>query len=202
MLSNETFDSIAKEYGCSDGLCEIAMAELEEGPWKTMSTPVINVVMALRCKFIMISCTLDPANTGPSKWHQLLRSKQARARAGLLPRCHQNTLQKLLLLTTPHCTNRPTAQSVLNVGKQELCIAEDNCQKTTVAMLLSQFDYTCGSHITPPSHSLHGVVVVRMDINCSSPIEAPFYSCALRLGTYDFTHYCGADGAEAGGMAM
>ena len=60
-------------------------------------------------------------------------------------------------------------------------------------MLLSQFDYTCSSHITLPSHSLHGVVVVRMDINCSSPTEAPFYRDE---GTYDFTHYCGADGAE------
>ena len=28
---------------------------------------------------------------------------------------------------TPHCANIPTAQSVLNVGKQELCKAEDNC---------------------------------------------------------------------------
>ena len=73
-------------------------------------------------------------------------------------------------------------------------MAEDNCRKTTVAMLLSLFDYTCGSHITPPSHSLHGVVVVMMEINCSSPIEAPFYSSAWDEGT--FTRYCGADGAE------
>ena len=97
---------------------------------------------------------------------------------------------------TPHCTNSPTAHSVLNVGKQELCMAEDNCQKTTVTMLLSQFDYTCGNHITPPSHSLHGFVVVRMDTNCSSPIEAPFHSSAWDEGTYDFTQYVGADRAE------
>ena len=73
ILSNEMFDSIAKEYGCSDGSYEIAMAEPEEGPWTTVShmgmlftspTPVINVVTALRCKFIMSSCTPDPANTG------------------------------------------------------------------------------------------------------------------------------------------
>ena len=84
MLSNETFDNIAKEYGCSDGSCEIALAEQEEGPWKTVlhtnallssPTPVINVVIAFRCKFIMISCTLDPANTGPSKRHQQSSSK-------------------------------------------------------------------------------------------------------------------------------
>ena len=37
ILSNETFDSIAKEYGCSDGSCEISMAEPEEGPWTTVS---------------------------------------------------------------------------------------------------------------------------------------------------------------------
>ena len=36
MLLNETFDSIAKEYGCSDGSCEIAMAEQKEGPWTTV----------------------------------------------------------------------------------------------------------------------------------------------------------------------
>ena len=33
ILSNEMFDSIAKEYGCSDRSCEIAMAEPEEGLW-------------------------------------------------------------------------------------------------------------------------------------------------------------------------
>ena len=32
----------------------------------TSLMPVINVVTAVRCKFIMISCTPDPANTGSS----------------------------------------------------------------------------------------------------------------------------------------
>ena len=145
------------------------------------------------CKFIMISCTLDPANTGPSKWHQLLSSKQARAGAKLLPRCHQNTLQKHLLLTSSNMM-RTTHQTRLTAQTARLLIECVECrktrvayvrrqlserQKTTFAMLLSQFDYTCGSHITPPSHSLHGVVVVRMDMNCTSRIEAPFYSSAM-----------------------
>ena len=175
-----------------------------KSPWRnwrtdvlfTSPTPVINVVMALRCKFIMISCTLDPANTGPSKWHQLLRSKQARAGAKFLARCHQNTLQKLLLLTSSNMM-RTTRQAHLTAQTARLLTECVECQKTRVvygrsqlsewqktmfAMLLSQLDYTCGSHITPPSHSLHGIVVVRMDINCSNPVEASFYSSALGQG--------------------
>ena len=141
----------------------------------TSPTPVINVVMALRCKFIMISCKPDPTNTGPSKWHQLLRSKQARTGTELLPRCHQNTLQKLLLLTSSNMM-RTTRQAHLTAQTARLfieCVEKvlygrrqlSEWQKTTFAMLLSQFNYTCGSHITPPSHSLHGVVVAK-----SSPI--------------------------------
>ena len=130
----------------------------------TLPTPVINVVMALRCGFIM-----HPANTGPSKW--LLRSKQAKARAGakLLPRCHQNTLQKLLLLKSSSMM-RTTRQAHLTAHTARLLIECVECrktrrqlserQKTTFVMRLSQFDYTCGSHITPPSHTLYGVIVV------------------------------------------
>ena len=147
------------------------MAELEEGPWTTVSrtdalftspAPVINVVMAFRCKFITMSCTLDLANTGPSKWHQLLRTKQARAGTKLLPRCHQNTLQKLLLLTSSNMM-RTTCQAHLTAQTAQLLIECVECrktrvvygrrqlsewQKTTFPMLLSQFDCTCGSHIT------------------------------------------------------
>ncbi|KAI0224297.1 hypothetical protein LSAT2_024685 [Lamellibrachia satsuma] len=86
--------SVAKEYGCSDGSCEIAMAELEEGPWTTMShtvtdslftspLPVRNVVTALRCKFIMFSCTPN------------VKQHDEDDTSG-----------------TPHCANSPTAHRV------------------------------------------------------------------------------------------
>ena len=130
ILSNKTFDSIAKEYGCSDGLCEIAMAEPEEGPWMTVSHTDA-LFTSLRCKFIMISCTLDPANSGPSKWHHLLSSKQARAGTKLLPRCHQNTLQKLLLLASSNMMGT-TRQTHLTAQTARLLTECVECRKTRV----------------------------------------------------------------------
>ena len=95
----------------------------------TSPNPVINMVTELRCKFIMISCTPDPANTGPSKWHQLLSSKQARAGAKLLPRCHQNTLQTLLFLTS---SNRTIRQAHLTAQTARLLIECVEYRKTRV----------------------------------------------------------------------
>ena len=86
----------------------------------TSPTPVINVVTV---KFIKISCTPDLANIGPSKLHQLLRSKQSKGRgktSAKMPPKHfakapaSNVKQHDEDNTsgTPHCANSMTAHRV------------------------------------------------------------------------------------------
>lgn len=48
-------------------------------------------------------------------------------------------------------------------------------QKVQLALLLSSYDFTCGSPLTPPQHSLHGKLVTKMNINCGSPMEIAYY---------------------------
>ena len=52
-------------------------------------------------------------------------------------------------------------------------------QQTQLLLLLSSFDYTCGSPVTPPEHNLSKVVCIRTNITCASSVEVPYYSAAL-----------------------
>lgn len=67
-------------------------------------------------------------------------------------------------------------------------------QKVQLALLLSSYDFTCGSPLTPPQHSLHGKLVTKMNINCGSPMEIAYYSSST--GRRDSCYYCGATEAE------
>lgn len=67
-------------------------------------------------------------------------------------------------------------------------------QKVQLALLLSSYDFTCGSPLTPPQHSLHGKLVTKMNINCGSPMEIAYYSSST--GRRDICYYCGATEAE------
>ncbi|XP_078327779.1 uncharacterized protein LOC144623250 [Crassostrea virginica] len=68
-------------------------------------------------------------------------------------------------------------------------------QKVQLAILLSDFKYTCGSPVTPPEHALHGKLFTRMNIHCGSPMEVAYYSSSI--GRRDICYYCGATDAEA-----
>ena len=39
--------------------------------------------------------------------------------------------------------------------------------------------YTCGCALFPPLSNFHGIIVVRQNISCISPIEAQYYSSKL-----------------------
>lgn len=62
------------------------------------------------------------------------------------------------------------------------------------SLLLSEYEYSCGSPITTPGHNLHGKLLVRLNIDCSSCMETSYYSA--NLDRLDICYYCGASGAE------
>jgi len=66
-------------------------------------------------------------------------------------------------------------------------------QKMQLALLMSQYDYTCGSPATPPTHTLHGKVLTRLTLTCESTIEIPYYSA--EIGRKDVCCYCASEGA-------
>lgn len=66
-------------------------------------------------------------------------------------------------------------------------------QQVQMALLLSQVDYTCGAPLTTPGHALHGVVHIRININCGDLMEIPYYSS--KLGQSDICCRRGSTGA-------
>lgn len=66
----------------------------------------------------------------------------------------------------------------------------------SLAVALSEFEYTCGSHLFPPtvSPALRRDVAVRDNLQCAMPIELPYY--AAELGRKDLCAYCGDPNAE------
>jgi len=65
-------------------------------------------------------------------------------------------------------------------------------QKTMLALLLSEYEYSCGSPVTPPSHALSGTVFMRLTLTCNDQIEIPYYSADI--GRHDLCCYCAHDG--------
>ena len=61
--------------------------------------------------------------------------------------------------------------------------------KVQLALLLSNYEFTCGSPITPPDHPLHGKLIVHLNIDCSSCMETSYYSS--NLVRPDVCYYCG-----------
>ena len=66
-------------------------------------------------------------------------------------------------------------------------------QELQLALLISDFEYTCGSPLTPPDNQLHGSLLVRLSLDCSSTIETPYYSASV--GRHDICYFCGATDA-------
>lgn len=67
-------------------------------------------------------------------------------------------------------------------------------QKVQLALLLSNYDFTCGSSLTPPQQYLHGKRVTKMNIYCGSPMDIAYFSSST--GRRDICYYCGATETE------
>lgn len=65
-------------------------------------------------------------------------------------------------------------------------------QKVSLAIILSEFEYSCGAPITPPGHSLYGKMLTRSNLSCTSPLEIPLYGSDL--GRKDLCSHCGSEG--------
>ena len=65
-------------------------------------------------------------------------------------------------------------------------------QKVSLAIILSEFEYSCGAPITPPGHSLHGKVLTRSNLSCASLLEIPLYGSGLCRK--DLCSHCGSAG--------
>ena len=45
-------------------------------------------------------------------------------------------------------------------------------QKLGLAIVFSEYEYSCGSEVVPPEHSLHNKVFVRTTLTCESRVES------------------------------
>lgn len=67
-------------------------------------------------------------------------------------------------------------------------------QKVSLVTSMSEYDYTCGAPVLPPSNTLHNKVMVRAFLTCSMPVEIPYYGS--ELGRTDTCAHCAAEEAE------
>lgn len=69
-------------------------------------------------------------------------------------------------------------------------------QQVLLATSLSEYEYSCGSCLFPPtvSESIRKNVTYRPNFQCVTPIEIPYY--AYGLGRNDICVYCGIGNAE------
>ena len=66
-------------------------------------------------------------------------------------------------------------------------------QKVALAILFSEYDYTCGAPLTPPDNPLHGKLVCRAGLSCSSPVETPYYGKNDLTNPKDICAHCGSE---------
>ena len=67
-------------------------------------------------------------------------------------------------------------------------------QNTQLAILLSDMEYSCGSHITAPEDPLHGKIHIRLGLQCGTPVEIPYYSSDI--GVKNLCCFCAAPNGE------
>lgn len=67
-------------------------------------------------------------------------------------------------------------------------------QIMTLAMAMSEFDFTCGAPLLPPDHTMSRKLVLRSFITCALPVEIPYYGA--QFGPIDICAFCGGDGAD------
>ncbi|CAL4131250.1 unnamed protein product, partial [Meganyctiphanes norvegica] len=54
--------------------------------------------------------------------------------------------------------------------------------RVTLAILLSEFDYTCGAPLTPPDSSLYSRVMTKANLQCGVVVEMSYYSTTANIG--------------------
>ncbi|XP_014676567.1 PREDICTED: uncharacterized protein LOC106816458 [Priapulus caudatus] len=66
--------------------------------------------------------------------------------------------------------------------------------KLTLTLVMSEYDYTCGAPLLPPTCSISKTVMCRTGISCGCPVENPYYTSAI--GRLDICAFCAAEEAE------
>jgi hypothetical protein len=67
-------------------------------------------------------------------------------------------------------------------------------QKTQIAEVISEYEYSCGSPLSPPDHPICGKLFVRLGITCESLLELAYY--ASNIGRTDLCCYCANENAQ------
>lgn len=67
-------------------------------------------------------------------------------------------------------------------------------QELTLALTLSEYDYTCGAPVLPPNHSLAKFIQIRTEMSCISPIEVSYYSSGIGRG--DLCAHCATEDSQ------
>lgn len=67
-------------------------------------------------------------------------------------------------------------------------------QLTSITISISEYEYTCGSPLLPPTNSLYKKVMCRVNLNCNSHIELAYYGSGL--GQLDICSVCTEPEAE------
>ena len=66
--------------------------------------------------------------------------------------------------------------------------------KISVTIAVSEFDYTCGAPLLPPSNTSYEKVMCRSTLNCGTPVELQYYGSSL--GRQDICCHCCAEEVE------
>ena len=67
-------------------------------------------------------------------------------------------------------------------------------QKISITITVSEFDYSCGAPLLPPSNNSYKKVMCRSTLNCGMPIELQYYGSSL--GRQDICSYCCTEETE------
>lgn len=67
-------------------------------------------------------------------------------------------------------------------------------QITSVTISISEYEYTCGSPLLPPTNSMYKKVMCRLNVNCNSHVELAYYGSGL--GQLDVCSVCGGPEAD------
>ena len=65
--------------------------------------------------------------------------------------------------------------------------------RVTLAILLSEFDYTCGAPLTPPDSSLYSRVMTKANLQCGVGVEMSYYSTTANIRRKDICSHCGIE---------
>ncbi|VDI69131.1 Hypothetical predicted protein [Mytilus galloprovincialis] len=67
-------------------------------------------------------------------------------------------------------------------------------QQISVTISTSEYEYTCGSPLLPPTNTMHKKVMCKLNLNCNSHVELAYYGSGL--GQLDICSFCGGPEAD------